>query len=51
MHGEKRGAERRHAFDAVRNRIADVMELEIEKHLLAGVGERLRVSKPPAKAS
>ena len=30
----------------MRNRIGDVVELEIEKHLLAGSGQRVRVGKP-----
>ena len=41
MHGEERGAEPRHAFDALRDRVADVMKLEIDEHLLAGIGQRV----------
>ncbi len=40
MHGEKRGAEPRHAFDALRHGVADVVQLEIDEHLLAGVDQR-----------
>ena len=49
MHGEKAHPEPRHAFHALRHRVADVVELEIEKHALAGVGERLRIGKPAGK--
>ena len=36
MHGEKGRAELRDAFNAVRDRIADVVQLEVEEDLLAG---------------
>ncbi len=36
MHGEKGRADLRHALDALGDRVADVVQLEIEKHLLAG---------------
>ena len=36
VHGEKGRAELRHALDALGHRVADVVQLEIEKHLLAG---------------
>ena len=32
----------RHALDAARDRVADVVQLEIEENLLAGAGERTR---------
>ena len=51
MHGEKCRAEPRHAFDALRHRVADVVQLEIDEHLLAGVDQLLREGMPPAKPS
>ena len=39
MHGQERRAERGNALDAACHRIADVVQLEIDEHLLAAVGE------------
>ena len=46
VHGEEARAEPRHALDALRDRVADVVQLEIEEHALAGAGKRLREGKP-----
>ena len=42
MDGEESRAQPGHAFHALRHGIADVVQLEIEKHLLAGAGQPLR---------
>ena len=39
VHGQKRRAEPGDALDTARHRIADVVQLEIDKDLLAGIGE------------
>ena len=49
MHGEEARAHARHAFDAARDRVADVVQLEIEEHLLAGADEFLREREPARK--
>ena len=46
MHGEEGGAKPRHAFHALRHGVGDVVQLQIDKDLLAGVGQRVRVRKP-----
>ena len=51
VHGEEGGAEPRHALDALRDRIADVVQLQIEKHPLAGAVSVRAKARPPAKAS
>ncbi len=40
--GEERRPEPRHALDPAPDRIADVVQLEVEEDLLAGAGERAR---------
>jgi hypothetical protein len=40
VHGEEGGAELRHALDALGDGVADVVQLEIDKHLLVGADER-----------
>ena len=39
VHGEESRAHLRHAFDALLHGVADVVQLEVEKHLLAGGDE------------
>src|SRR5690242_16347856 len=39
MHSQESRAEFRHALDTSRNRIADIVQLEVEEHFLAGLGE------------
>ena len=39
VHGQEGGAERRRRAHALRDRVADIVQLEVEKHLLAGRGE------------
>ena len=52
VHGEKGRAELRDALDALGDRIADVVQLEIEKDLLARRDQfRAQATSPPAKAS
>ena len=50
MNGQESGAEPGHAFDALPHRVADVVELEIEKDPLAGASKCLRVFKPAGKS-
>ena len=52
VHGEEGRAELRDALDALGDRVADVVQLEIEEHLLAGArSSRAANGSPPAKAS
>ena len=46
MHREESGAKPGHAFDALRDGVGDVVQLEVDKDLLAGAGQRVRVRKP-----
>ncbi len=39
MHGQECRAEGSEALDAARHRVADVVQLEIDEHLLAGLVE------------
>ena len=46
MNSEKGCPQQNDALDAVRNRVANVVELHVDEDLLAGVGERAREIKP-----
>ena len=46
VHGEERRAELRDALDPARDRVADVVQLEVEEDLLAGAGQRAREVEP-----
>ena len=50
MNRQEGRAEARDAFHALRDRIADVVQLEIEEGALAGAGKLLRVSKSARKS-
>ena len=47
VHGQERRAELRDALDALGHRVADIVQLEIEKHLLAG-GDQSRGERQAA---
>src|SRR5665213_480749 len=50
MHRKKCRAKLRHAFDALLHSIADIVQLEIEKHLLAGGDQCRRKRQAPRKS-
>ena len=49
VHGEESRAEFGDALDAARHRVADVVQLEIEEHLLVVANERLREAQAPGE--
>src|SRR5947207_12248050 len=49
MHGEEARAEPRHAFDARRYRIADVVQFQVEENALARLHELWRIIEPAGK--
>ncbi len=49
MHGEKRRAKPRHAFHALRHRIADVVKLQIDEDLVTRVDQRMRIGDAAGK--
>jgi len=49
VHREERGAQPHDALDALAHRVADVVQLEIEKDLLAGARELFRRKREPAR--
>ena len=51
MHGEEASRPARDALDALRDRVADVVQLHVDEDLLAGVGSARAKSSPPAKPS
>ena len=46
MHGEEARTGARHALDPARHRVADVVQLEVEKDALAGANQFLCERKP-----
>ena len=51
MHGQERRAEPGDAFDALGDRVADVVQLEIQNTCLPALASTRAKSMPPAKAS
>jgi hypothetical protein len=50
MHGQECGAKRLEAFDTTRNRIADVMQLQVHEDLFAGIAQSANQRKSAGKA-